>query len=259
MKPLIRPALTSMTAFADLLYPPVCPICLNRLDNDDAVVCFRCRAHLVPQFEWQCPRCAASGFGTGPLPERPCRLCPPSQAAYSGVLNVTGYDDKVATCIHGFKYQARLELGRWMARMMVERLEPSLARLGGRVRVITPVPLHWIRRRILRGFNQSLLLARPLARVGQSTLDPHLLRRVRHTRRQARVPRERRARNVRNAFQVRHPERVRDQGVLLVDDVVTSGETVGECARVLREAGAREVWVACFARAGLGLPDEFQL
>jgi ComF family protein len=110
-------------------------------------------------------------------------------------------------------------------------------------------------RRMERGFNQSALLARPLAEALGLAYDGRLLRRRRHTRRQALVPRERRAENVRDAFAVGRGRDVQGQGILLVDDVVTTGHTIGECARVLRQAGAREVWVASYARAGMGTAE----
>jgi ComF family protein len=122
---------------------------------------------------------------------------------------------------------------------------------------VAPVPLHWWRR-LQRGFNQSDLLGRELARAYRLNYNAHLLRRVKFTKRQALVPRERRAENVKGAFKVRRGSaaEVRDAGVLLIDDVVTSGHTIHECAKVLLDAGAREVWVASFARAGMSRAED---
>jgi ComF family protein len=138
-----------------------------------------------------------------------------------------------------------------MGRLMVDRLSEPLGALGRRIDVIAPVPLHWFRR-LRRGFNQSARLAAILGLAAGTAVDPWLMRRVRYTRPQALLPHDRRAQNVQGAFGLRRGASVRGMGILLVDDVVTTGHTIDECARVLRRAGAREVWVASFARAGLG-------
>ncbi len=234
----------------DLLYPPVCPLCYRVLTPGDTTVCYECRSVLQPHYDWQCNYCGA--WGTGAAPERGdhCRLCPPTGAAWQGVFSVTGYSQQAGRCVHLFKYRGRFELGDLMAGLMVQRLTAPLSEFGGRLAGVAPVPLHW-RRRIARGFNQSDRLARTLAQALDLPYAPKLLRRVKHTRRQALIPKDRRADNVKGAFRLGKGFEIRDQGVLLIDDVVTSGHTIEECARVLRDGGAREVWVASFARSGM--------
>ena len=170
------------------------------------------------------------------------------------MLAACGYNEAAARCVQLFKYHRRRELGEAMASIMWHELPPMLEPLRGRINVVAPVPIHWCRR-LWRGFNQSDLLAQAVAGIVGVPCRLHLMRRVRHTRRQALLPRESRPENVRGAFAVHERDAVEAAGVLLVDDVVTSGSTVGECARVLRGAGAREVWIACFARAGVGERD----
>ena len=113
--------------------------------------------------------------------------------------------------------------------------------------MVVPVPLYWLRR-WQRGFNQSLLLAE--AYVGERgwPIEPNILRRTRNTRPQVMLPAELRAANVRNAFAVTDPDRVRGRRVLIVDDVLTTMHTVIECSRVLKQAGAAEVYVVAAAR-----------
>jgi len=238
-------------AVVDFVYPPACPLCHRRLTREDRTVCLLCEAQLKLRPDWQCPRCGGRGCGAPPESGRRCRLCPPGGAAWLGALSVVGYSDFAARCVHLFKYNRRLELGGVMARLMAEHLAEPVGALGGRLDRIAPVPLHWARR-LARGFNQSERLARALAAATGLELDTRLLRRLRHTKRQALVPKDLRAENVRGAFGLRAGREVRRQGILLVDDVVTTGETVNECAKALKDAGAREVWVACFARAGVG-------
>ncbi len=114
--------------------------------------------------------------------------------------------------------------------------------------LIVPVPLHR-RREAERGFNQSAELAASLAFEVGRPVSLNLVERVIHTRPQVGLEREARLVNVRDAFIAVDPERVRRKSILLVDDVFTTGSTVGEVARVLRRAGASRVDVVTVARA----------
>jgi ComF family protein len=113
---------------------------------------------------------------------------------------------------------------------------------------VVPVPLH-PRRRRERGFDQAELLARPLAQAVGIPLRSGLLVRTRHTPPQIRrTPHERRE-NVRGAFALGYPLPVPQARLLLVDDVYTTGATLGECARTLRRGGAGEIYAVTLSRA----------
>lgn len=115
--------------------------------------------------------------------------------------------------------------------------------------LIIPVPLHPERERE-RGFNQASLLAGELARLNRLPLDEHsVVRRVHTDRHRAGMDARARHDSVANSFAIRHPKLVAGRRVLLVDDVFTTGATVSACARVLKEAGAEEVFVLTIARA----------
>ncbi len=113
--------------------------------------------------------------------------------------------------------------------------------------LIVPVPLHPARLR-WRGFNQAALLGRALARRMQRPLEADTLIRIRATPSQTANDRRERYRNVRDAFAVKRPEKIAHRRVLLIDDVMTTGATVDECARTLLSAGARRVDVLALAR-----------
>src|SRR5205823_5404499 len=112
---------------------------------------------------------------------------------------------------------------------------------------IVPVPLHPTRQRE-RGFNQAMLLARSLSPRTSLPVVP-ALERVRYTTTQTAFDRAERMENLRNAFRLRPRRDVRGSRVLLVDDVLTTGSTLSECARVLKQAGASSVYAATAARA----------
>jgi ComF family protein len=112
---------------------------------------------------------------------------------------------------------------------------------------VVAVPLHPTRFRS-RGFNQAAILAARLARRLGVSFHGRWLRRIRLTQSQTHLTAEDRAPNVRGAFDVVQPLAVLDQKILVVDDVMTTGATVGEVSRVLKQAGAASVWVATVAR-----------
>jgi ComF family protein len=132
-------------------------------------------------------------------------------------------------------------LGRWLAKegTFLEELRP--------VDAVMAVPLHFWRKH-RRGYNQSELLADAFCRETGLLHLKSVLRRKKLTRSQTELGRGERFENVAGAFTIRHPERIRGKSVLLVDDICTTGATLEACARVLREAGARQVNALTVAR-----------
>lgn len=132
-------------------------------------------------------------------------------------------------------------------RALAEYLGDELPLASTDYDVVLPVPLHW-RRLMWRGFNQAALLANEVAHRLDLPLDSTALTRRRFTAPQTARHHDDRIRNVRRAFAVKHPERIKDRRVLVVDDVMTTGATADECARVLLASGAKVVDVFTLAR-----------
>jgi ComF family protein len=101
----------------------------------------------------------------------------------------------------------------------------------------------------MRGFNQALLLGRRLFPQDRDKIDPHILERQNSTLPQTGLSGSERRRNVRNAFRLQQPAKIRNKSILLVDDVFTTGATVNECARILVKNKAADIEVFTFARA----------
>ncbi len=145
--------------------------------------------------------------------------------------------------IRRHKYGLDQSAGRALAQYLGDELPVSAKDYD----VVIPVPLHW-RRLWWRGFNQAALLAGEVAWRLDLPLDTTAMSRRRFTMPQTSRHHDERIKNVRRAFAVTHPERVRNRRVLIVDDVMTTGATVDECARVLIAAGAACVDVFTLAR-----------
>ncbi len=108
------------------------------------------------------------------------------------------------------------------------------------------MPLHW-RRRLSRGYNQSMEIARTLSKQLNIPINPHYCRRVRHTQTQSQLPFKQRAANVRGVFHIKKPKTYRN--IAIIDDVVTTGSTVNTLAKKLKKTGVEHVAVWTLARA----------
>jgi ComF family protein len=172
---------------------------------------------------------------------RRCGECLRHPPPFSKVLNYGLYSGALAEAIHVFKFSGLKRLARPLGKLITELRIP---RMDG----IVPVP---VSSRTLRerGFNQTLLLSRILSRHLAIPLQMNLLLKKRETLPQIGLGAKERGKNLRNAFEV--TGKLTGQGIILLDDVMTTGATARECAKTLRKAGAGEVVVVTLARSPL--------
>lgn len=227
-----------LDALLDALFPPRCAACRDLLPGREApsprlAVCGACEATLDRVLEC-CPTC-----GVESALEQPCEHCRAAPPPFDSVASAFRYGAAIATILHHYKYEDHPELAASLGACIAQLPLPA-------VDLVAPVPLHAARRRA-RTYDQALYLAQTVARELALPCRPDLLRRERATERQVGRSRGDRALNVDGAFRAQAD--VAGQRVLLIDDVVTTGATAAECARVLKLAGAREVHVASVARA----------
>lgn len=231
----------------DLLYPPVCLVCLEPCDSP---LCATCRAAFADIAAPMCARCGMpiAGDGEGD----PAALCPACRASppflFTAARAAGHFSGALRAALLRLKYDGLYTLGAPVGEYMACVLSGS-GFAAVRPDLVVPVPLHSSRMRE-RGFNQSELLARPLARALEVPISERAVRRVRRTRPQFSLHVDERAANVRGAFAVRDPAEVARRCVLVVDDILTTCATVNEVARALSNAGARSVCVAAAARGG---------
>ena len=214
---------------------PVCRPCLQKIAALDGMLCSSCGEKLFGHhFEGE----------AGPL----CGLCRRAAPPFRRAVAYGPYEGVLRDLLHLFKYH--------QVRPAAPVLAGLLAEAAGKLALpdsllVVPVPL-WAGKRRMRGFNQAEEIARSFVRSGRGRsiqLDTTSLVRRRETASQTGLTRHQRRANVRGAFAVTRPDRVRGRTVLVIDDVMTTGTTAGECARMLLRAGAAEVFVATVARA----------
>ena len=175
-----------------------------------------------------------------------CGGCLSSRRHFDAARAALVYEGAGRELIHAFKYRNKTHLRRPLALMTVERLSAFIASQAPEL--IVPVPLHRKRLRS-RGFNQALLLGEIFSSHWKIPLERYNLRRIRWTEPQVNLSACDRRSNVKGAFSIKDSSRICGRRVLLVDDVLTTGSTVEECAVLLKSAGAVEVTVITVARA----------
>jgi competence protein ComFC len=236
--------LDPLRAIGSLLYPPVCVICSANIETG-SYLCEECNEkvpHIVPPF---CAKCSEPFAGAITSPFN-CANCAHRTLHFEAAVAVYRSRGIVRKVILDFKYRRQMHLRHLVGRWLIGALDDVRLR-ERQFDVIVPVPLHPARERE-RGFNQAALLAE-LLRVHTPVQSRPVLERIRWTTTQTAFDRAERMENLHGAFRLRKNAHVRDLQVLLIDDVLTTGSTLSECARVLKEAGARSVHAATAARA----------
>jgi ComF family protein len=227
-----------------LFWPAVCVNCGVLISHDDKSLCQKCWQEILqcadPDY---CPRCGAS-VSRYILHNGRCPQCQQLEFHLDGLARAGMYGEALRKMIVAFK-RDRTELGTHLSMLAGSALQS--AGFYDEIEMFVPVPLHW-RRRLSRGYNQAELLAKklrhPVAKIS------HDLARIRHTEMQPAIDFAKRKANVRGAFAVRRGHRYDGKTICLVDDVKTTGATLNECAKVLKEVGAKKVYALVLATAG---------
>jgi len=229
----------------DFLLPPRCLLCgSSHILAPDIHLCAPCRDDL-PLNAHACVQCAiplevtASDRG-----EHRCGSCLISPPDYSRSWSPFIYAQPLEWMIQQLKFNARLHFAPLLSALMQQQLSEGLRNTGAEVMI--PLPLHK-RRMKQRGFNQSQLLLKPLASALGLPVDNGCCRRIRHTEHQTGKNARQRKQNIRGAFVFDNQRQYRH--VILFDDVVTTGSSVGEMCKVLKQGGVEKIDVWSLARA----------
>jgi ComF family protein len=228
-----------------LLWPAVCVNCKRSICETDANLCKSCWDELLfctaGDYCWHCGK-DASRYA---LVDGDCPDCQGKQIHFDQIARSGVYGDALQQMILSFK-KGRTELDSTLGFLANSALQGS-GFING-IEFFVPVPLHWSRR-LVRGYNQSLVLAKKLNHP-TAEINTDLVR-IRHTKSQVGMPTPAaRTKNVAGAFAVRQGHKFKGTKICLVDDIKTTGATLNECAKTLKEAGASKVFALVLAVAG---------
>lgn len=215
----------------DFLLPRLCLSCKQNLPTKEIVLCNKCF------FELEIP---SSNL-----------LATEYERKFSAANFIDDFkaaflfqpDKPIQRLIHSLKYDKKFLSGIYLGKLITNLFFIEIK--DWNADLIIPVPLHKLKK-LDRGYNQSEFIARGIAKELIIPLRPKLLKRIRYTKTQTHLNHLERVKNVRNAFKVKHKKYLEGKRIILVDDVLTTGSTVSECAQVIKEAGASKIF-ALFA------------
>lgn len=208
-------------------------------------LCTLCRGTVefnIPPF---CTHCSRHLDSTGE--SNICGHCRNAAHSFDEAWAAAFYNREMRHLIHLFKYAGKTGLAKEFSRFIVSFLEQYSIRLTG-YDLVVPVPLHSSRMRE-RGYNQGELLAQQVAEALNIPCVPGILCRTRATEFQARLSPKQRWTNIDGAFRIKHSERLNNTSVLVVDDLLTTGTTASEIAKILKRSGVSRVGVLTLAIA----------
>jgi ComF family protein len=247
----LRPLGPAIRKFArgllDLALPPRCLHCDDDLTSmSDLSLCLKCIQLIAPELPECCRRCGAI-LPEGADPSDRCPSCQDYPLKFDAVFPLGQYDGPLRDVVLKTKRLSAEALSIAVGQLLAARLRDKIVQF--RPDAIVPIPMHWIRR-LRRGVNSPELIAECLGRTLTIPVLRTLARRRYTSPQKDLLPRQR-FRNVRGAFAVRRIQgrRLQDARVLLVDDILTTGATCSEAAKLLKQAGAAAVAVAVVARA----------
>jgi ComF family protein len=243
---LLRDAASS---FVDFILPPACAFCTRDLQNDfEATVdginlCGRCRNNFTSDERSSCMKC---GMPVGPYVDTSsgCPVCSRRHFKFEQVIRLGVYEDSLRTaCIRG-KSRGAEALAAALASLLWKMHQDRLDEFAPDV--VVPIPQFWLHR-FTRPHHQALTMAEVLAgRIGVPC-DERAVRKTRRTVDQSSLPRAKRLTNLKQAYKVRSNHQFVERRVLIVDDILTTGTTSNEVAKVIAKAGASAVAVAVIA------------
>ena len=232
---------------ADLLFPSRCALCGmadHAVSDGGNAYCPDCIEKLTPVPRNRCQRCAAE-IGPYASSKEGCVQCRKRTLRFNSVVCLGMYDGALQKALLAAKWSFSAvpmrSLGALLATMRAAELHDKAFDR------IVPIPQHW-RQRLVRNFNPAAIVAAELATRLNINCDVHLLKRISRTRPQKRVSVKQRFENQAGSLAATYPHTIRGERILIVDDVLTTGATCSEAAKVLKAAGAKSCSVAVLAR-----------
>ena len=223
-----------ITVFFDFFLPRFCASCNTILTPDEKIICSHCLSNIKRADDER----IASEFGRKFENDK----------IISGFrsLFIFEKEKELQNVIHELKYNGMFGIGKYFGRLIGNSLYKWINECV--IDFIIPVPLHHLKRAD-RGYNQSFYIAKGISTIMNIPVRNSVIKRKRYTNTQTELSLTERKENVLNAFILRSKKNLKDKNVLLVDDVITTGATITECARILLCAGAKKVFAVSVAIA----------
>ena len=231
----------------DFFFPAVCHLCNEPHSSGgsaDATYCEQCRASLCKVIPYRCGRCSAE-VGPFTAVADGCVNCRKYPFRFDNVVSLGMYDEELRRAILSAKWSFSTVAIDTLAQLLFASHDEELRSFD--IDMVLPIPQSW-QNRMRRRFNQASCIARVLSKQLAVPEDQHILCRSRNSRPQKRVAANKRYDNQKDAFHLKDPHVVKGAHVLLTDDVLTTGATCSEAAKLLKAAGAKSVSVAVLAR-----------
>jgi len=227
----------AMVGVTDLLWPPLCGVCGESVNDSSDGFCKACWDEVMECAVGDyCRRCGKDAVKFDVVGGK-CGVCDGTELFFDGIARAGVYQDALRKLIQGFKFSDRSELAGFLGQMADSAFQGS--EFFDEVEMFVPVPLHW-KRFLRRGYNQSKLLTKQLNHP-TAKINCDLVR-MRNTHRQWGLEAAKRRKNVKGAFGVRKRHSFEGKTICLVDDISTSWATLNECAKTLKLAGADNVY-----------------
>lgn len=234
----------------DLLFPKKlkCIFCGRDIINfDDQPYCDSCaNKDFFNNGEFRCKCCDEPLT----IDEEYCYFCKKDHKEFSKTLSPFIYKDEVRKAVIKFKSDNAIYLAEPMAKLMAKRIKEENLEFD----IILPIPLSEKSLK-KRGYNQSELLANEIGKLLDKPVRNDILLKVKETKHQKELGFNDRQNNLKDAFQIKHSKDIKDKKILLVDDIMTTGATANQCAKLLKKY-ASEIYVTVFARRQLTIKKD---
>jgi competence protein ComFC len=220
--------------FLDFFLPRICPSCKEKLELDEKCICSACLRKILPadptriKFEFQ-KKFLAKGIISG-----------------FNSLYVFEKDKELQRIIHSMKYENNFRIGETLGRLLGDKLLNEMFMKN--IDIIIPVPLHHLKKSE-RGYNQSYYISKGVNKILKLVLDEKSAKRIKYTETQTSMNIKEREKNIAGAFRVKDNKNISGKNILIIDDVITSGNTVSEFGRTLKQSGAGAIYAASLAIA----------
>lgn len=230
-----------MKNLSDILFPKTCLLC-NRASKNKQDFCKKCYQDL-PWIEFACPKCGQPLETNNQL----CKECLKNPPIFEQTIALFHYKEPINHFITGLKFNNKLIYSRILGELMAEKISKHYQQTN-LPEIIIPVPLHNQRLR-QRGYNQAIELARPIAKILALPIDIKSCKRIKNTGTQSSIPAKQRAKNIKKAFTIKNKPAAKH--VAIIDDVITTGNTIKELSSVLHKSGVQTIDIWCCAKTNL--------